>query len=307
MKYATPNAFRAALERRLLTRSTEADIPLIRLRKPVVFDRLMARLIAVAPDRWMLKGAVALQFRAGPQYRTTKDVDFSRIGDEEAATAGFLAVQSVDLGDYFSFSIERAGAIDVGGEAAAIRYHARAELAGRPFESFVVDVAFGLPLASPDILGGPDLLEFAEIPPAEVPVIALEQHIAEKLHAYVSLHARGRPSSRVKDLVDLVLIESLFSLGAERLHNAIESTFAIRNTQPPATFPPPPAEWRTPYRKMRIEMGLDPDLSSGYERARKFLDPALAGDLSIGAIWDPVTHSWIGPEQSKSAPTTALE
>lgn len=173
MKYTTPNAFRTALERRLLARATEDSIPLIRLRKLVVFDRLIARLMAVAPDRWMLKGAVALQFRAGPRYRTTKDVDFSRGGDEEAATADLLAAQSVDLGDYFSFAIERAGSIDVISEAAAVRYHARAELAGRPFEAFVVDVAFGDPVDGPDRLRGPDLLGFAELTPAEVLVVRL--------------------------------------------------------------------------------------------------------------------------------------
>ena len=70
MKYTTANAFRVALESRLLTRSREDSIPLIRLRKLVVFDRLIARLMVVAPDRWVLKGAVALQFRAGPEYRT---------------------------------------------------------------------------------------------------------------------------------------------------------------------------------------------------------------------------------------------
>lgn len=294
MKYATPNAFRTALERRLLTRATEANIPLIRLRKLVVFDRLIARLMVVAPDRWTLKGAVALQFRAGPGYRTTKDVDFSRSGDEAAATADFLAVQAVDLDDHFSFAIERAGSIDVQGESAAIRYHARAELAGRPFEAFVVDVAFGSQPDGADRLRGPDLLEFAEIPPAEVPVIPLERHIAEKLHAYISIHARGQPSSRVKDLVDLVLIESLFSIQAGHLGNAIESTFATRDTKPPTTLPSPPTQWRTPYRKMAIEMGLDADIANGYDRARGFLDPVLGGTLLPGARWDPARHVWLG-------------
>ncbi len=293
MKYATANAFRTALERRLLTRATEANIPIIRLRKLVVFDRLIARLMVVAPDRWMLKGAVALQFRAGPQYRTTKDVDFSRGGDEGAATADFLAAQSVELGDHFSFAIERAGSIDVQGEAAAIRYHARAELAGRPFEAFVVDVAFGNQPEGTDILRGPDLLEFAEIPPAEVSVIALERHVAEKIHAYISVHAQGQPSSRVKDLVDLVLIDSLFSLGAGRLHNAIEATFTERNTQAPTALPPPPTQWRVPYRKLAIEMDLDPDVASGYERAKSFLDPVLGGSLSLSFRWDPARHAWL--------------
>lgn len=55
MRYATAGAFRAALEQRLLTLAQQTGVPLVRLRKLVVFDRLMARLMAVAPNRWILK------------------------------------------------------------------------------------------------------------------------------------------------------------------------------------------------------------------------------------------------------------
>lgn len=292
MKYATANAFRTALEQRLLTRATETNIPLIRLRKLVVFDRLIARLMVVAPDRWVLKGAVALQFRAGPQYRTTKDIDFGRRDSEAAATADFISTQSIDLGDYFSFAIEREGPIALEGGEAAIRYHARAELAGRLFESFVIDVGFGDSPDAPDMLRGPDLLEFAEIAPMQVPVVPLEQHVAEKVHAYTGVYAGGRPSSRVKDLVDLALIASLFTLSAGRLGRAIESTFANRNTRPPQALPKPPAQWRVAYRKMATEAGLDEDIAKGYEQAQRLLDPALGGALPHDSTWDPSTQTW---------------
>lgn len=71
MKYQTGAAFRTALETRLLSQSQASNIPLVQLRKLVVFDRLMARLMAVAEGRWVLKGAVALHMRSGPQFRTT--------------------------------------------------------------------------------------------------------------------------------------------------------------------------------------------------------------------------------------------
>ncbi len=143
MRYATAAAFRRALEQRLLTQSNELDIPLIRLRKLVVFDRLMARLAAVALGRWVLKGAVALHFRSGPQFRTTKDLDLGRQDDEEAATADFRLAQSTDLGDYFSFNVERTARLDPALEGVAVRYHVSAELDGRAFEDVTVDVGFG--------------------------------------------------------------------------------------------------------------------------------------------------------------------
>lgn len=60
MKYTTASAFRGALEQRLATLANQTGVPLVRLRKLVVFDRLMARLRIVAPSGWFLKGAVAL-------------------------------------------------------------------------------------------------------------------------------------------------------------------------------------------------------------------------------------------------------
>ncbi|HEV8632719.1 MAG TPA: nucleotidyl transferase AbiEii/AbiGii toxin family protein, partial [Chloroflexota bacterium] len=65
MRYATAAAFRTALEQRLLASSRQRDGPLALLRKLVAFERLLARLLVVAPDRWVLKGAVALHFRLG--------------------------------------------------------------------------------------------------------------------------------------------------------------------------------------------------------------------------------------------------
>ena len=90
MRYASAGAFRAALEQRLLTQAQQTGVPLVRLRKLVAFDRLLARLVAVAPDRWVLKGAVALHFRVGPQFRSTMDLDLGRHDDEQAATADFF-------------------------------------------------------------------------------------------------------------------------------------------------------------------------------------------------------------------------
>src|SRR6266508_2983551 len=107
MRYAMAGAFRTALEQRLSSIADETGIPLLRLRKLIVFDRLMARLTVAAPNRWVVKGAVALLFRIGPEFRTTKDMDLARQDNEEAATDDLIAAQSIDVGDHFAFAIER--------------------------------------------------------------------------------------------------------------------------------------------------------------------------------------------------------
>lgn len=65
MKYARPSAFRQALLSRLLQMAGELDTPAEYLRKRVVFERLLARLLTIAPNRWVLKGALALDLRIG--------------------------------------------------------------------------------------------------------------------------------------------------------------------------------------------------------------------------------------------------
>jgi hypothetical protein len=294
VRYATVGAFRTALEQRLSRLAQQTDVPLVRLRKLVVFDRLMARLMAVAPNRWVLKGAVAIHCRVGPQFRTTKDMDIGRQDSEEAATADFLTVQSVNLGDHFTFTIERTGRLDPALEGAAVRYHVTAQLAGRPFEDVTVDVGFGEPpFGEPELVRGPDLLSFAEIAPAEVPALPLEQHVAEKVHAYTRSYAGGNPSTRVKDLIDLVVISSFFSFQAGRLRGALENTFGSRATHAlPLTLPSPPSQWRIPYHRMAIEVGLDQEVSEGYKQATAFLDPILQGQVPDEACWDPTKYMW---------------
>ena len=176
MRYATAAAFRTALEQRLLAAARQGGLPLARLRKLVAFERLLARLMVVAPDRWILKGAVALHFRLGARFRTTKDLDLGRWDNERAAAEDFAAAEQVDLADHFRFAVVRTDRLDQLVEGAAVRYHVSAYLAGRRFEELIVDVGFGDPLtAEAERLRGPDLLSFAEIEAPEVPALPLSR------------------------------------------------------------------------------------------------------------------------------------
>jgi len=294
MRYASAPPFRQALEARLGGASGAGGPSLARLRKEVVFDRLLARLVAVAPDRWILKGALALDYRFGDRARTTRDIDLAVAGDEASAAADLLAAQAVDLGDFFSFAIERTGTLDRLTDGAAVRYHVVAELAGRTFDEFVLDVGFDPPAGvAPDRLRGPDLLAFAGIGPVVVPGLPLEFVVAEKVHAHSRTYGdRMLASTRVKDLVDLVLIATEAALDGQRLRTALELTFDRRASHAlPARLPHPTADWRVPYGRICRNVGLDPDLESGHELAARLVDPVLAGEVVAGT-WDPAARSW---------------
>lgn len=252
-----------------------------------------ARLTLAAPGRWVLKGALALDFRMGERTRTTKDMDLVWQDDEQSATADLVACQSVDLDDFFVFAIQKAGRITEEQDGGDIRYRVRAELAGRLFENVIVDIGFSDPLAwEPEVIRGTDLLSFAGFDRIEVPALPLEQHVAEKVHAYTGRYSRGRSSSRVKDLIDLVLVKQSMQLDAERLRTALVGVFEGRKQQAlPEAFPPPPPEWKVPYGRLASEIGLDPDLVSGHREVSDLLDDILGG-LEEGS-WDSTKGAWI--------------
>lgn len=294
MRYESASAFRTALETRLLEQSGRTGLSLVRLRKSVVFSRLLARLLAVAPDRWVLKGGLAMDYRFGSRVRTTRDMDLASIGDEEAATEDLIAAQAVELGDYFNFEINRTGQLDDMDGATAVRYHVRCLLAGRLFEEVVIDVGFDLPEGwDPELIEGPDILGFADIDPVKAPTLPLELQVAEKVHAYTRRYgASGASSTRVKDLIDLVLIATGATLDAETLARALNETFKHRDQhEVPTSLPEPPAQWVTPYGVIAREVELPPSLTDGFAGASAMLDPVLGGTVTDGS-WDHGQGRW---------------
>ena len=290
MRYASAARFRQALEQRLRDRSKATGSSHIRLRKTVVFERLLARLAVAAPARWTLKGALALDLRLRNRSRTTKDIDLVRHDDEEAAVGDLIEAASRDLGDFFSFSME--GRARLGeDEGATVRFRIRAELAGRVFENVIVDIGFSDPLGwPPEVVRGTDLLAFADVEPVEVPVVPLEQQVAEKVHAYTRTYG-GRPSSRAKDLVDLVLVKRSAELEGAKLRAALQGVFEGRRQHSlPPSLPPPPRQWVVPYRKLATEVSLELEMASGHREAADLLDPVLGGQDSLR--WDPAEGRW---------------
>jgi hypothetical protein len=212
-----------ALEQRMKTEAERTGFNLARLRKRVAFELFLRRLTQVAPDRWMLKGALALDFRLGGASRSTKDIDLGRDDDDEAAIEDIAAAQRLRLDDFFTFTASRTDAFDEVDEFQAIRFHVRAELAERVFEQFIVDIGFAKPAGSkPDRVRTSDFLSFAGIEPLELPAIPLALHLAEKVHAYTrSYGTAGRPSTRPKDLIDILLIADSQTLEAAAVREAL--------------------------------------------------------------------------------------
>jgi hypothetical protein len=293
MRYTTAAAFRQALETRIANESTASGTSISRLRKRVAFELFLRRLVEVAPDGWVLKGALALDFRLKVATRATKDIDLGRDDDEDSAVEHIIAAQQLHLDDYFAFVAIRTAALDNAEDFTALRFNVTAELAGRIFERFVLDIGFGDPRAlEPDIIETSDLLSFADIERVRVPTISLPQHLAEKVHAYAGRYGTGdRRSTRPKDLVDILLIGGSEFIDGAALRDALERTFSVRRRHSlPERLPEPPNEWEAPFTRLASEVAVETKLVPAFELAAVFLDPVLRGE-AVG-VWNPQAAEW---------------
>ncbi len=291
MRYETPEAFRRAIQDRIRRQVQESGVSDARLRKLVVFERFFARLNAVAPDRWWLKGALALDLRFGRGARATMDADIALHGALTEPAWLILRASQVDLSDFFTFEVRRAGEPRGDSPERSARFHIRSFLAGRVFDEAILDVVIGARLP-PDLERITfDMLRFAGLQPVEVRAAPVEEQVAEKVHAYTRVY-RGGWSTRVKDLVDLVVTARACHVSGERLRAALAEVFSRRQThEMPAELPRPPATWAVAYRRSAAAVSIDPDLETGWRAAAAFLNPILSGKVTSGT-WDPALQTW---------------
>lgn len=164
------------------------------------------------------------------------------------------------------------------------RFPVDAQMGGRRFISFSVDIAAGDAWFEPhETLPTHDWLRFAGIPSVAIPVISNEQQFAEKLHAYTRL--RDYQNSRVKDLVDMVLIVTRQRMSASRIDEIARATFSKReNSTYPPVFGDPPESWRPVYAGLARECGVEENIERAVRIVREYC-------LGAGVIQQPTHRS----------------
>lgn len=293
-QYATPLAFKQALEQRLRVASV-TGVDFARRRQLLVFDRFLARLAQVAGDAVTLKGGLALELRLA-RARSTKDIDLRLMGSSDDVLELLHEAGRLDLGDHMLFEVQPdADHPEIQNEGMrydGFRYRTECRLAGMIYSRpFGVDVAFGDPLVGePDVVVTDDILAFAGIAPPSLRLYPVVSHIAEKLHAFTM--PRPRPNSRVRDLPDLALLATTGPIEGAALRRAIELTFEFRGTHPvPTGFSPPPEFWAAPYATLAENDDLTWRTLEEVTRAvESFLNPVLGS--SEHGTWEPAGWRW---------------
>ena len=273
--YSSAFAFRRALDDRLATIAKAEHIDLQRLRRQVTFDRLLVRLFADGNPPWRLKGGYALELKLAVA-RSTRDLDLGLSSLSQSPVDLVTALQdaaSRSNGDFFIYQIGEPTMELDGAPYGGSRHPVEAHLDGRLFARFHLDVGLGDSQQEPFEWVAPrDWLGFAGISVGSFPTISREEHFAQKLHAY-TLPRGERANTRVKDLIDLVLLIDSETLDMDRLRRDIAATFARRITHPlPDSLDAPPDFWGPVFVKLAAECGIDGDIRVQFEKVRDYFE-----------------------------------
>jgi hypothetical protein len=131
--------------------------------------------------------------------------------------------------------------------------------------------------------------------------------IADKVCATMDTHyPGGKRSSRVKDLVDLVMIACTQTVDLDELRAAIDSKRELSGIAPFEHFGVP-AEWARTYpataKGVPVAESFSAQAAAGL--VASFVDPAL-GKSSNPAVWDPHALAWVpGTSSPAEAPADA--
>ena len=276
-RYKTAAAFRRALEDWLHIFAAQSNLELQRLRRKVAFNRFLARMFSDKTAGWVLKGGYSMELRLA-NARSTRDIDLSFRG--KPATAGdkpekfilglLQKTAAIDLSDYFTFQI---GQLQLELDApvyGGARYPVHALIDSKLFIAFHVDVALGdyMP-AELETAKEPDWLSFAGIETAEFYMIPSAVQFAEKLHSYTL--PRAVPNSRVRDLVDMVLLIKEGKVDKPNLKQTLAAVFTRRKTHElPTSLNAPPNTWAKPFQPMSASCGITEDISAAFALLNRF-------------------------------------
>jgi len=265
------------------------------------FDRFLCRVFSEgSASEWLLKGGTGMLARV-PDSRATLDVDLYRSDlTLDLALVELRRLASIDLGDHFRFEYATHEMISGGGKQpytdgyrVSFEIYIGTSRKGR----LSVDLVVSAGITGEIVVTQPaNRLALPRLASADYRLYPVVDQIADKVCATVADYS-GKPSSREKDLVDLVILALTHDVDAHSLGCAV-ATEARRRGLTPLSALTIPTGWGARYAK---EIGSTPygrdfgDVGAAVGLMREFLDPVLDGRVTTGTWshaslrWEPVT------------------
>jgi hypothetical protein len=290
--YESPVAFRRALTDRLkqMAKSSRWSVP--QLQRQFAYDRLLERLY-LTDQGWIVKGATALLAR-DIGVRGSLDIDVYREAAREVAEADLRAATSRDIGDWFRFELGVARPME--GAARGVRIPVTAHIGATQWVAFNVDLV-GSDLrmtGTPDDVPALARIVIPDVEQHGYRAYPLVDHVADKIAATLQRYGQTHaPSTRYRDVVDLVAIITSVPVAAEPQMTALRSEAERRGITLPSRFDVPDRDlWERGYaaEAARSLLPLAATLDEALAVVRPFIDPVLNGS-AVGE-WDPKAAIW---------------
>lgn len=300
LRYATGRDLYAAVKAKATAQARQSGQPTQQVLRQFVFDRLLARLFHDADAPWVLKGGNALMSREPMAARASLDLDIAARHEQtnlDALAQRFEAAAALDIGDHFRFVVtsRREHQGESQPHVTGLQLTLAAYCGIKNVDTIKIDLVTGTL-----ITGTPQPLARTSLPidgldPVVVTVYPIADHIADKICATAETHGTtAKPSSRVRDLVDLVVIANTQTVDASELSHAVRSEWSHRRLLGRPAFDPPTG-WATGYG--RLASGTrgcvdHPTFDAAVHLIRvEFLAPVLTGSLTKGT-WEPTHRLW---------------
>lgn len=281
VRYNSAGAFRAALDQRLRAEARSRQMPLTELRRQFVYSCYLARVFSLPDCQWVLKGGVGLLMRI-EGARHSRDLDLSRPSNDvemvEAIEELVIAGGPSDR-DPFVFAVTAKSPLV--GVATGRQMSVEARLGTTTYDTFPIDLTMAHPivgLVEIQEMQMPLVIADVQAPP-QVRIYPIADQVADKVAAMYQAYGQGEPSSRYRDLVDLVLIVTHLQLDPVDVTAALRVQALVRSMVLPDRMTSPGSAWSVQYAAQARTTHVPEEartLQGALEYVGRYLDPVLA-------------------------------
>jgi len=285
----SPN--RTALAADLQRLAERTGIAEERLRRSFLVERLLVRLLADAPDRWVRFDDWRLEYRydgvASAHGDSEKVSEHARAAVDAALQRAteHQGLEPVQLAVRHSHRWPQVP------HGPALTYHVEASDGDEEIGDLDLLVGFAFPaedeiewIAGLDVLAAQD-----ELPPV-LPTRSRLTQTADRFGAYTGLTSRF---PGCQDLLAISRFAPHLTCAAHEVRQALARMWSWDASPTwPLAVPAPPPWWADEYRLSAVELGLTPTLAVGHAWAAALLDPILSSTVPPRAQWDPREARW---------------
>lgn len=294
MQYKTPNALEMAVK----TAAKNSILDTGRAVSGFYFHRLLCRIFSNPDGRFVLKGGQGMLART-IDARATRDIDL--LSEEESladALEALKAAAAIDLNDHMRFIFENVSEIKAGDEyREGLSVTFTPWLGSKRMQQISIDLVVDeVPLDCAESVVPADRVHVEGIEVCNYLVYPAENALADKLCAIEERH-HGQPSSRVKDLVDILVYATSCTIDGSRLAESIRRESSVRKIALTESFTIP-KEWEKLYKKQYSKLHAQTGLSDSYasiaeasKLAAELFNPILSAKAE-GLYWEPDNLEW---------------